>query len=123
MPSERFVVGICGPTSSGKTTLGEHVANVYKPDIAVLRFDEYDLYPSGSELLERALADGRIVNWEDPELFDWQAFMRDLSKLRDGLPVVLETRSRESMAEQVAGRRIDPQKLILTEEIFRCSFA
>lgn len=56
MPSKEFyIVGIAAPSSAGKTTLLGELGRRIDPPPTVFSFDEYDLYPSGSEAMEREL--------------------------------------------------------------------
>ena len=113
-----MLVGIAAPTCSGKTTLLRELNQRLGNEIAVLSFDEYDLYPSGSPALREALKNGNITNWEDPSLFDYKRYLKDLQKLRTGEPVILLSRSRESQAEGVKTKTIKPNRYTIVEGVF-----
>lgn len=119
--NELILVGIAGPTCSGKTSLLKELDQRLGGAVAVLSFDEYDLYPSGSLTLKEALKKGNIANWEDPSLFDYKRYLEDLQKLRDGQPVTLLSRSRESQAEQTKTKTIQPDKYTVVEGVFTYS--
>lgn len=119
MAEKPLLIGIAAPTSAGKTLLLRELGQrLSSTDIEILSFDEYDLYPSGSKALQQAVEQGTIVNWEDPALFDYERYFKDLQKLRDGEPITLLSRSRESMAGGVETRTIHPKGLTIVEGIF-----
>lgn len=110
-------VAFTGPTNAGKTQLLEELRR-RRPDAEVLSFDEYDLFPSGSEAMDRERVERTITNWEDPALFDIEQFVHDLGKLAQGQSVQLATRSRESMARDEQERVLDTSTLNIVEGIF-----
>lgn len=112
------IVGIAAPTNAGKTTLLAELGQRIQPKPTIYSFDEYDLYPSGSEAMERELIERKITNWEDPNLFDQDAYIKDLERIKWGLPVVLQTRSRESLARRERKRVITPSDLNIVEGVF-----
>jgi uridine kinase len=112
------VVGIAGPSCSGKTTLAAELAKRMSPHTAVLSFDEYDLFPAGSAAMDVELCDRVITNWEDPELFDVHAFTRDVAKIAQGQRVHLKTRSRESTARGETEKIFEPRQVNIVEGIF-----
>lgn len=113
-----LLIGIAAPTCAGKTTILSGLRHHLGDGVAVLSFDEYDLYPSGSPALEEALKNGTINNWEDPSLFDCERYLQDLQRLKEGKAVTLLSRSRESLAEGVAVRTVTPQRFTFVEGIF-----
>lgn len=119
--SELMLIGIAGPTCSGKTSLLKELGQRLRNEVAVLSFDEYDLYPSGSLALKETLKKGSIANWEDPSLFDYERYLEDLQKLRKGQPVTLLSRSRESQAEEIKTKTIQPDKYTVVEGVFTYS--
>lgn len=118
MAAEFSIIGIAGPTNTGKTTLNSELGRRIIPSPTVFSFDEYDLFPSGSEAMEKELIEHNIVNWEDPALFDEQAYVKDLERIKKGMPIVLQTRSRESLASGEALRSINPTDLNIVEGVF-----
>ncbi|MBI2622638.1 MAG: hypothetical protein HYW64_00910 [Candidatus Levybacteria bacterium] len=116
-----MLVGIAGPTCSGKTTLLRELRQRLGAKVAILSFDEYDLYPSGSPALKEALKNGSIANWENPSLFDYERYLKDLQKLREGKSVTLLTRSRESQSEGSDRKTVQPDRYTLVEGVFAFS--
>ncbi len=112
------IVGIAAPTCAGKTSLINELQSRMPVSLATLSFDEYDLYPEGSEAMERELAEHNITNWEDPKLFDMEQFVVDLGQIAQGNSVQLDARSRESMAANETKRTYKPTTTNVIEGIF-----
>lgn len=115
---ERTIVGICAPTCAGKTTLVETLRQRIHPEPTVLSFDEYDLYPTGSEAMARELQERQIKNWENPNLFNIQAFVRDLGRIRRGQSFLVLTKSRESLKADIQEKIVRPGSLVIVEGVF-----
>lgn len=107
-----FLIGIAAPTCAGKTSIADALQKKFKDALTILSFDEYDLVPSGSVL------SSKIVNWEDPKLFDYEQFLKDLRRLKQGKPISVSPQSRESIAKGIKKKRISPTQLVLIEGIF-----
>lgn len=112
------VIGISGPTCSGKTQLVAELLGRLDGLASGLSMDEYDLFPAGSEAMEKELRNPGITNWEDPKLFDLARFATDLGTLARGESVDLAARSRESMDEGSERRVVRPARYLLTEGVF-----
>lgn len=108
------LIGLAGETSSGKTTVLEHVGKRLHDKLTVLSFDEYDLYPPGSHY------PSSIEHWEDPTLFDCERYLQDLHRLKNGLPITLQARSRESIANTggINTQILYPTQITMVEGIF-----
>lgn len=115
---EHEIVAIAAPTNAGKTTLLAEVGLRINPTPPTFSYDEYDLYPSGSTAMTREYIERKITNWEDPALFDNEAYVRDLVRMKQGLPITLEARSRESMARGEKFKPITPGPLNIVEGVF-----
>lgn len=71
-------IGIAGGTGSGKTTLTEHLAKRFGPDISVVHHDNYYKRQNCS-FEERCLQ-----NYDHPDAFDTDLMIEDLKKLKAG---------------------------------------
>jgi uridine kinase len=112
------IVGIAAPTCAGKTTLLAELQRRMPTSVATLSFDEYDLYPAGSEAMSRELGEEKISNWEDPALFDMEQYVADLGRIAQGQNVTLQTRSRESIALGHETRIFRPASTNIAEGVF-----
>ena len=74
-----MVIGIAGGTGSGKTTLTEKLKERFGEDVSVLFHDNY--YKSHSEMPYEERAK---LNYDHPDAFETDRFVRDLEALRRG---------------------------------------
>ncbi len=76
---DTMVIGIAGGTGSGKTTLTEKLKDRFGDNVSVLYHDNY--YKSHSDL---PYEERCKLNYDHPEAFDTDLFVRDLEALRRG---------------------------------------
>lgn len=112
------LIGIAAPTCAGKTTLLDQVQRRLGSRMTVVNFDDYDRFYPGSEALAKEAANPTIVNWEDPKLFNYQKFISDIKKLKNGLSIAMLPYSRENDARQSGVRTINPSEFTVVEGIF-----
>ena len=78
--AKRLVIGICGGTGSGKTTIAERIISVLSPEsVLVLQQDHYYKDLPGLSLEQRALR-----NFDHPDSFDTPLLIEHIRKLGDG---------------------------------------
>lgn len=118
MSKENFIVGIAAPTCAGKTVLLDQLKDRLGNRMTVVNFDDYDRFYPGSEVLEREIANPTIVNWEDPKLFNYQKFISDMRRLRNGLSIAMLPYSRENDAKKPGVRTVGPSEFTVVEGIF-----
>ncbi|KAK2878209.1 hypothetical protein FQN49_001058 [Arthroderma sp. PD_2] len=89
MTSQVVVVGISGPSSSGKTTLARLLRTVYNPtqgsnaDIRTLLVHEDDFYKPDDRIPVTTTSSGKLVqDWDTIEAFDIKQFVSCLSHIR-----------------------------------------
>ena len=75
---DTMVIGIAGGTGSGKTTLTEKLKERFGPDVSVLYHDNYYKKHTGMTYEERSK-----LNYDHPDAFDSDLFIRDLKALKD----------------------------------------
>ncbi len=81
--AKRLIIGICGGTGSGKTTITERIISVLSPEsVLVLQQDHYYKDFPHLSLEERARE-----NFDHPDSFDTPLLIEQLSQLRDGRAV------------------------------------
>lgn len=61
---ETTLVGLAGPSCSGKTTLAREILRIHPQEITWLSFDEY-----GINLIPK-LGIGKLPDWESPESYE-----------------------------------------------------
>ena len=74
-------IGIAGGTGSGKTTLTEHLAQRFGPDISVVHHDNY--YKRQDCPFEERCKQ----NYDHPDAFDTELMVEDLKRLKAGEPM------------------------------------
>lgn len=108
----RIIIGIAGGTGSGKTTLVKRLKNSLGDEVLTLTHDYY--YKANSEL---PFEERKQLNYDHPNSFDTQMFIKDLLKLKAGQAIErpvydfsLHTRAKETVVEK-------PTKVIIVEGI------
>lgn len=78
--SERLIIGICGGTGSGKTTIADRIISALSPEsVLVLQQDHYY-----REFLELPLEERIRQNFDHPDSFDMPLLIEHLLQLREG---------------------------------------
>lgn len=100
------MVGVAGPSCSGKTTLAENLEARLGDRAANFPFD--DLLIGVDALIARGTTD-----WESPDLYRWEDYRRHMLALKAGEETVLSARSPASEAEGVTSRLIRPRPVLV----------
>ena len=107
-----FLIGIAGPSCSGKTELARKVS-AWLSNAHILSLDSYYHALDHLPLAERAL-----TNFDHPQALDWPLIVRHIWELADGRtvdePVYLfdkHTRAKQS-------RRVEPREYVIVEGLF-----
>jgi uridine kinase len=108
-----IVIGICGGSGSGKTTVIETLTSLMREEPpALLSMDNY--YKDIS--LQHKDEHGK-VNFDLPSALDTDAFLSDLNKLKNGEAIRIKEYT-FNLRDQVSYIDIKSAKVILTEGIF-----
>ena len=113
-----FVVGICGGSGAGKTTLTKRLVRRLGPGaVSVLAFDAY--YRDLSHL---PFADRRRRNFDHPDSLDSELFLQHLDALRQGISVDVPVY--DFATHTLSGRfeRVEAAPLLLVEGILLLAF-
>jgi uridine kinase len=101
-----LLVGIAGPTCSGKSTLEANLQKELGDEMAILPFDDLFIGPE-------ALANNPAIDNEDPEAYRWEDYLRHLEDLRSNKQICMTANSRESRQAGIEERVITPRPIIL----------
>lgn len=104
--STNFLVGIAGPSCSGKSTLQANLQSELGNEIAVFPFD--DLF-TGAESTNKDTA----IDREGPDMYRWDDYFDHMSSLKHGLDVNMITNSKESVEAGIKSRVIVPRPVIV----------
>lgn len=83
---DAMIIGIAGGTGSGKTTLTLKLKETFGDDVSILYYDNY--YKSHSSL---PYEERSKLNYDHPEAFDTELFIRDLKALKNGETILSPT--------------------------------
>lgn len=76
---KNIVIGICGGTGSGKTTLAQRIHQAFGADSVMLGMDNYYKANRDIPFEERVK-----INYDHPDAFDTELLVEHLSKLKNG---------------------------------------
>lgn len=108
-----MVIGICGGTGAGKTTVASRILeSVGATDVVYLQQDSYyknlDELPRGFQ---------EMVNFDHPDAVDNGLFVKHLRELKAGLPVDLPIYDFRTHTRLSETRHLEPKPIIIVEGI------
>lgn len=102
------LIGIAGGTCSGKSTLLRSLSDKLGDKVSTLSFDEYFV---GSDKYD--IDD--ITNFEDPRLYNFDKFIKDLESLKSGESLTIRANSRESAQAGIKEKIIASKSIIIVD--------
>jgi len=113
------VIGICGGSGAGKTTLTRHLIDRVGPDdVCVLAFDAYYCDQSHLTPAERSL-----VNYDHPDSLDHDLFCAHLDELRRGHDVEVPEYDFATHTRTGRTHRLEARPVLVVEGILILAFA
>lgn len=110
--SEPYIIGISGPTASGKTYVIEKLKKIFNDKILVISQDQY--YKDKSKLkLERF----ERANYDIPEAFENNELIKDIKNLLNGKSVTLPQYDFISHTRLDGQIKVKPTEVIIIEGI------
>lgn len=108
-----MIIGICGGTGSGKTTVANKILEtVDRERVALLQQDHYY-----KELAHLPVEERARQNFDHPDSIDMELFVHHLHELKSGRPIerpvydfTIHTRSRQTI-------RVEPKPVVIVEGI------
>ncbi len=111
--SKNIIIGIAGGTGSGKTTLAERIIEeLNEPNVLIIKQDAY--YKSHKELSFDAR---KNINFDHPDAFDTQLLMKQLSNLKNDVPIEMPQYDFATHLRMKQTIPISPHKVIMLEGI------
>ena len=106
------VIGIAGPSSSGKSELARQLVQRL-PGTAIVGLDSY--YRGMEEI---PLEERKKVNFDHPDALDWELLHEHLQALAAGCAFDEPVYSFADYARTAATRRIEPSEFLIVEGLF-----
>ena len=106
------IIGIAGPSSSGKTELARQLARKL-PGTAIVSLDSY--YRGMEEI---PLEKRKKANFDHPDALDWELLHRHLQDMARGKAFEEPVYSFADYARTAETRRIEPSDFIIVEGLF-----
>lgn len=112
-----FIIGICGGSGAGKTTLAYRLKEIFKDDLTIIQFDNYGMDHSSLTMEERV-----CLNYDIPSAYDGQLLYKHIEKLKKNETIdrpcydfTIHTRTKETV-------QIKASKIIVIEGIMCFAF-
>jgi uridine kinase len=106
------IIGIAGPSSSGKTELSRQLA-ARIPGTAIVSLDSY--YRGMEEI---PIEERKKVNFDHPDSLDWELLTQHLTALAEGRAFDEPVYSFADYARMPETRRIEPSPYLIVEGLF-----
>lgn len=106
------IIGIAGPSSSGKTELSRQLAGRL-PGTSIVSLDSYYRGMEEIPLVER-----KKVNFDHPDALDWELLHEHLRDIADGKAFEEPVYSFADYARTAETRRIEPSEFVIVEGLF-----
>lgn len=106
------IIGIAGPSSSGKTELARQLAGKL-PGTSIVSLDSY--YRGMEEI---PLEERKKVNFDHPDSLEWPLLQEHLQAMAAGLPFDEPVYSFADYARTAATKRIEPSEFVIVEGLF-----
>ena len=103
---EPIIIGIAGPTCSGKTTLERSLAISLGERMSILPFDDMSIAGEPGDV--------GATSWEHPDCYRWPEYRQHLRDLREGRATTVDANFWESRNEGIYKRRVEPREIIVS---------
>ena len=109
---EHLVIGLCGGTGSGKTTLAKKIEEAVGEDCVLISMDSYYKDNRGMTFEERTK-----INYDHPNAFDMDLVAEHLGKLRRGESILCPSYDFSTHLRRDEWVAIESKKIIIIEGI------
>lgn len=108
-----MIIGICGGTGSGKTTVAESILRtVNSADVVFIQQDSYY-----RNLKDMPLDQQRLVNFDHPDAIDNDLLIKHLKRLRAGESVELPLYDFKTHSRRAETQTVAPRPIVIVEGI------
>ena len=108
-----MILGICGGTGSGKTTVAERLAQALGPDQAILLAQDAYYKDSGHLAFDERVRQ----NFDHPNAVDFDLLIRQVDALRCNQPVQQPSYDFAAHVRREKTTRVDPKAIVIVEGI------
>jgi uridine kinase len=108
-----MIIGICGGTGSGKTTIARKIVEAVGAEKVILV--EQDSYYRN--LADMPLDARRQTNFDNPDSIDSEMLMNHLKRLKDGLPIEMPIYDFKTHTRSPQCEHIEPKPVVIVEGI------
>ena len=106
------IIAIAGGSASGKSSIVEYIKNYFSKDLYVIGHDNY--YKAHDDL---PFEDREKLNYDRPDSFDNEMFLKDLLDLKAGKDIDMPTYDYNIHTRSKETIHVSPKKIILIEGI------
>ena len=111
--SVNLIIGICGGTGSGKTTVANRILETVNAQAVV--FIQQDSYYRNLQDLPRDYR--QLANFDHPDALDNDLLVHHVRKLKAGEPIELPVYDFKTHTRANETRRVEPQPIVIVEGI------
>lgn len=108
----RVIIGICGGTGSGKTTLAEKIYNEFSDNATLIGMDSYYKSDASVPLEQRAKC-----NYDHPDAFETELLIKHLKELKKGNAVDVPQYDYCNHLRKKEFTRVESKRIIIIEGI------
>ncbi len=112
-----YIIGLCGGSSSGKSTAVKYLQERFGDQLALVPFDSY--YVSRPDLI---FEERRLINVDEPAAIDKDEIIRNIRMLKEGKTVHQPVYSFETFLREQATVETKPAPILLVDGIFSFYF-
>lgn len=112
-----FILGICGGTASGKTTIASKLKEKFGNKLAILNCDNYYYSREDLDLEQR-----KKVNYDMPDTIDIGRILEDVRRLKSGISIEQPIFSFKSLLREGDTILTNPATILVIDGIFSLYF-
>ena len=104
--NNKIIIGICGGTASGKTTLAHILMDFYKNNACMISLDSYY-----NDINHLSFSKRELINFDDPKALDFELIVSHLNKL------FIDEKIEVPMYDFNSHRRLNRTSILLPKDI------